>query len=763
MQRRRDRFLTAIACASCVALAAAARADVTDVTVSTAVTGPVPGAGGTFTVTPTGSITGSGVGIDATAGLRITTLTVDGVVDVATVGVHSDDGTLSQVVNSGTIQGGTSGMLHAGTTGTLSNLAGGLIKGGTESGILVTGTVTSVSNAGTIASDSTDFPHAAIGLSGAGRIGALTNTGMIIGQNESAIRRQNDSVIDLLVNSGTISTSGNRTALAGGLGSLINQVGGLITSGSGNAIQGKAGSIDNYGTIAGRGQAIDAESATPTATITNRAGGVISGTANTAIAVSGSWNAIINEAGGLIESNRYEGIRWRGRVGTINNAGIIRSDEQWALQYDQGVTTFINSGTISGGDYVNEGGVYMSHSTGGITTNTATGVITGVGTGYRLDKGSVVNAGQFRGSDVGARLDAFASSLANQSGGVISGTATAGVIVRPYTETSVAAKTVTNQVGGLIESAQGDGVWLQGFTSSYVTGTLANAGVINGGASGVRVQESILRKLTNTGTIGYTGAGAGPAVYVMTDATLGDATGAGGPALTSTGAGALIAGTIENRGTVHHGFTIGNQNVTVSAGGGAGTFSNGTLQVTNGNLTFTNGQTTLGADISVNGGAGTVLNEGTLRLLGIENVTGNFQQTSGGTVLMELLGTGSGQYGQMNVSGAASFAGGLALGDTGLTGGLADGQLFQLFGFGSYTGGFSGLSVNGTSLSSLGGGEWLYGALKLTERWTSTTMSLGVSSSGVPEIDPAGIASVLALVTGSLGLLERRRLARKRS
>ena len=33
-----------------------------------------------------------------------------------------------------------------------------------------------------------------------------------------------------------------------------------------------------------------------------------------------------------------------------------------------------------------------------------------------------------------------------------------------------------------------------------------------------------------------------------------------------------------------------------------------------------------------------------------------------------------------------------------------------------------------------------------------------VSVSGVPEIDPAGMGSVLALVTGALGLLERRRL-----
>ena len=36
-----------------------------------------------------------------------------------------------------------------------------------------------------------------------------------------------------------------------------------------------------------------------------------------------------------------------------------------------------------------------------------------------------------------------------------------------------------------------------------------------------------------------------------------------------------------------------------------------------------------------------------------------------------------------------------------------------------------------------------------------------VAGAPVPEIDPAGMGSVIALVTGGLGLLERRRLARK--
>lgn len=40
------------------------------------------------------------------------------------------------------------------------------------------------------------------------------------------------------------------------------------------------------------------------------------------------------------------------------------------------------------------------------------------------------------------------------------------------------------------------------------------------------------------------------------------------------------------------------------------------------------------------------------------------------------------------------------------------------------------------------------------------TFNAVIASSGVPEIDPAGLGSVLALVTGAIGLLERRRSRR---
>ena len=153
------------------------------------------------------------------------------------------------------------------------------------------------------------------------------------------------------------------------------------------------------------------------------------------------------------------------------------------------------------------------------------------------------------------------------------------------------------------------------------------------------------------------------------------------------------------------------------------------------------------------------MNQAILALAAAQNVTGNFQQTSAGTSLIELLGWSTGSYGHLGISGAADFAGELSLDDSLLPGGLTGGHTLELFGFASYIGGFSALAVDGTILASLGSGQWEYGSLTLTEVWTDTTMSLTVTGpSGVPEIDPNSFGSVLALVLGSLGMLERRRL-----
>jgi hypothetical protein len=108
----------------------------------------------------------------------------------------------------------------------------------------------------------------------------------------------------------------------------------------------------------------------------------------------------------------------------------------------------------------------------------------------------------------------------------------------------------------------------------------------------------------------------------------------------------------------------------------------------------------------------------------------------------------------------ATFGGTLGLYQDTLS--RAGGQTFQLFDFGSATGGFSSLLVDFNPATLISSGVWAYGGLTLTEIWTGTTMSLSVTGA-VPEIDPTSFGSALALVLGSLGMFERkaRRLGRR--
>jgi hypothetical protein len=85
--------------------------------------------------------------------------------------------------------------------------------------------------------------------------------------------------------------------------------------------------------------------------------------------------------------------------------------------------------------------------------------------------------------------------------------------------------------------------------------------------------------------------------------------------------------------------------------------------------------------------------------------------------------------------------------------------------------GLTGSSISGNSLTVGDDFSANSGILRFAGPLTSLTLTapvgagnsnqeftLAVSPSAVPEIDPAGMGSVLALVTGSLALIERRRL-----
>ncbi|MEN9664211.1 MAG: hypothetical protein RLZZ326_574 [Planctomycetota bacterium] len=775
---------------------------------------------GTVTNLAGGSISGNnGAGIASSAGLTLldnagsitsgnrgtwisggtaTTITNSSSISGGYSGLESVAGSvIGTVLNTGTVTGGAYGAVLA-TTGTVTNAAGALITGTANEGVLLLGgqTLSLLDNAGTI-----NAGGSAVYSAPDATIGTLMNTGTVTGGAHGVVLGTTGTVtnaVGALINGSAnegVYLHGGQTLM------LLDNAGTINAAGTGvyGAPSSTFGTVTNSGTISGGNWGAELST---TGTVTNSAGAVIHGGGNGGLNTNGSVQLI--DSAGLIDGGNFGLYTYYGPVTTLTNSGTIQGSGYGAM-LNMTTGTIANSGTIKG----NTTALYvLSMSTVDTLTNTATGRIEGSSQTWLVVSGtvtSVVNdglisaspgsglahygttgtitnngtitgyygvyhdgtlttftnsaSGLIQGSDVGFYADYTVDAIDNF--GTITGNITAGV---EFDTSFSNIGVLTNHAGALIESAGGDGVLVGTYGNDFAADTVSNAGSIRGATSGVRVEDGKLLSLVNTGTIAYSGTGSGPAVRVGPSGILGDASGTKGPAIVSTAAGALLAGGIINSGTINQGFLIGNQNVSVGGGIGLGVFNGGTLNVVNGNLTFTDGTLQLKADVSVNGGTGLFLNSATLDLLANQTVTGNFQQSSSGTALVELLGLTPGSYGHLGVTGTADFAGALALNDSQLSGGIAPGETFNLFSFASYTGGFSALFMNGLALASLGTGAWAYGGLILTEIWTGTTMSLSVTgTSAVPEIDPASAGSVVTLVGGVLALLERRLRRRGRA
>ena len=465
--------------------------------------------------------------------------------------------------------------------------------------------------------------------------------------------------------------------------------------------------------------------------------------------ISGNGDGIYFQAGGstatVTNTGRIEGghtgLGYSGTITTINNSGDIEG-ATYGINAGGTLDTITNSGTIAG-----ETGLFHNGWSIGALTNTATGVIQGntdgIYTNSRDISWVIDNSGLISGGRSGIYGYFGIGDLTNRSGGMISGTNGPGVNIED------ASGSITNELGASISSLNDAGIFVGNWSAARLP-YLYNGGVIEGATAGVNVTDGLIDKIENNGVIRYTGAGSGPAVLVGPGGVLGDATGAGGAALESTGAGALIDGRIVNQGTIYHGFTIENQNVEVSAAGGSGTFSGGTLDVVHGNLTFMDGRVDLASDISVTGGAGSVFNEGTLAFSGARTILGNFTQLNVGTLLSVFDGPTAGS---LLIDGTATFDGlfGLELG--GFT--LAGGESIDLFTYDTYSGGFSGFSVDGVALTADGPGRWTLGSLLFEEEWSATAMRLTVTSTLTPVPEPGTTGAAVLLV--GFGFTIRRR------
>ena len=615
---------------SCAALALLALAAVlptaarADVTVNTAVSGPVNGDGGTFTVTPTGTISGTGNGIVAQTGNEITTLTVDGVVVTGTAasGVQNSAGsTMSAIGVSGAIQGGWA-IRNDGSIGSINNT--GLIQGTREIAILGTAnsSVGELTNSGTIESV---FAGGNAGTAYLWTTGTVANLagGVIRSAGRTTLYLQDATT--LLTNAGTISSGSSL-----GHGIEVKDTGTLTTAVNSGLVEGGSAMVIRPGSAVG--------------TFTNS--GTFRGS-DYGVWFGSNSGTVSNLAGGLIEATGYAGIYVGGdgsRVASLDNAGTIRGDYNGITTGNVfGFAALTNSGTISSA--LGGGAAIEMYHTGTTATLSNSGVISsGAWYGIEAARGTI-------------------TTLVNS--GTISG-AVHGV----WNGDRNTISTLTNEATGLIH---GDDAGLYVSSTTTAPMEVTNAGWITGSNAGVQIVNSRLLKLTNTGTISFTGTNAGPAVLVGPGSVLGVASGTGGEALSSTGAGARLDGTIVNQGTVHYGFTVDNQNLTVSANGGAGTFTNGTLTVTNGNLTFTSGTSTVAAGVSANAGAGTVITDAnaTVRFIGLANQTANFQsiansgvaefqQAVAGSLAVSIGGTGSvlkTGAGNLTLTGSSTYTG----------------------------------------------------------------------------------------------------------
>ncbi len=177
--------------------------------------------------------------------------------------------------------------------------------------------------------------------------------------------------------------------------------------------------------------------------------------------------------------------------------------------------------------------------------------------------------------------------------------------------------------------------------------------------------------------------------------------GATGDAIYSGGKHASI-GPITNSGKIVGNVVIDNQASVTVTGGASTTFgrwTGGAITIGHGNLTFAGGDTALGDDISVDGGAGTVINRAALRLAAPETIAGNFTQAGTGVLGLDFGGDVWGEYGALTVSKLTTLDGGLAID---LPGGLmlAAGDRFDILDFGRLEGsGFEALALDGAACS----------------------------------------------------------------
>lgn len=333
-------------------------------------TNGIDAATGSLAVTNYGSITGTnGVGISASAGA-------------------------ASVINSGTISSTNGTGITASSNVTLTNQAGGAVRGAVD-GIVSTAGAITVDNAGNISGTSASAIDALTDITVINRAG-----GVISGGPSAIFARTGNVTLD---NAGSITSVGTAVSAFNSV-KLINRAGATI---SGTVIGGNGLDVNNSGNI----DAVGGQNAKVVNTSTGTIGiiGITGGTGDidnfgTVTFVSGA-GSLVNHAGGSI-------------------AGVAARN-----------MSITNSGAIGGISVAPGGGLQL--------VNNAGASIVTVVTDATSTAASISNAGTISGSSVGIQFQNGGNTVTNLAGGTISGT-NGGIILL------AGGNTITNLAGGNI-------------------------------------------------------------------------------------------------------------------------------------------------------------------------------------------------------------------------------------------------------------------------------------------------------------------------
>lgn len=653
---------------------------------------------------------------------------------------------------------GTDIVVSSATSSTQSPGSGDTLSVTTAGSITVTGTavpvniaatgVGSITNAGVLTSSTSGSTYGIFVASGGQAGSGIVNSGTIIA-GRTAIGNNRGAVVSGTINGG------------------IQNTGLVQTTGFGNNTPSAIGLPDGF---------------TLTGGITNGTGGVIeslgSGDQNAAIwiGVSGNGTATTTTSfsGGIDNSGRIESVGLNAiRIAGLKGVGTYSGDVM-----NRASGSIINSGASAWGAVL-----YWNTATSGNLDNS--GVIRGW-------NGAVVRLGS-----------TFTGDVLNRAGGIISGTSTNASANALWFDVATLNGNVVN-AGSITGGAGATSVGIRTGAAFVTTGSMSNAALVSGNGNSIVLSNTASAfTFLNTGTLSgnaslginsLTLQGASARVIGTTTGSSASVVNVGGP-FASEGTFSVGTFNVLSGGT----FTM-NNDVTVGAGGlnNAGRFvvtSGSSVSVTanNGGLFHTGGSLVVngtlgGATVRIDdggflGGSGTI--QPATLIAGIHS-PGNSPglQTFGGDLTYQFVGSGpnviwelisnssSGAgtaFDQIAVGGNLSFSGAttldLSFDGTGSTTDWTNAfwdtnEQWLLYDVTGTTTGIGSLSIspenwldsNGKSFTSVVNGS--FGVSQVGSK-----VYLNYTFSGyVPEIDPAGTGSVISLVLGSLGLLERRRV-----